>query len=275
MSDILSHRTLRLRFAVFGQMTKCHPPALLNAITAAFLDAGIPLAMGQEKKPRPIAHLAYPLPQGAEGLEEWADITLASGIAQSTSELIDKIKPHCPPGLEPLGIEQVPLHASPIAELCETAHWLWFCPPEVMPGAMVKFEEFINSDSFQISKVGKVEGQKHEKLIEVRHLVLDISWEGALFRFSTKIIQGQALNPQKIIAGIMGLDYVALGGALGKFQRQRLSFRQDPKLKRHDKYATKLRNLYEDAVLLESGPGITICDDDEDGILYLGGLGDD
>jgi radical SAM-linked protein len=274
MSDILSHRTLRLRFAVLGQMAKCHPPALLNALTKVFVDAKIPLAMGQEKKPRPIAQLAYPLPQGAESLEEWADITLASGIAQSMSELIDRLKPHCPPGLEFLGIEQIPLHASPVSELCEAAHWLWFCPPEMLAKAKAKIEEFANSENFQISKVGKVDGQKIEKSIEVRHLVFDLAWESGALRFSTKIIQGQALNPQKIIAGIMG----AMGQdteQLGKFQRQSLTLGQDPKLNRHDKYATKLRNLYEDAVLLESGPNVTISDDDEDGVLYLGGAGSD
>jgi hypothetical protein len=270
MSDILLHRALRLRFAVLGQMTECHPPALLNAVTDVFRNAGIPLAMGQEKKPRPIAQLAYPLPQSAEGLEEWADITLALGIAQSMDELIGQLRPHCPPGLELLGIEQVPLHASPIAELCEAAHWLWFCPPELLPRAIIKIEEFINSESFQISKVGKVKGQKHEKSIEVRHLVYDLGWKGGVLRFSTKIVLGRALNPQKIIAGIMGLDAVALG----KFQRQRLSFGQDPKLERHDKYAAKLRNLYEDAVLLESVPSATICSDDDD-ILYLGGPSSD
>jgi len=271
MSDTLSHRTLRLRFAVLGKMAECHPPALLNALTKIFGDAGIQLAMGQEKRPRPIAQLAYPLPQGAEGLEEWADVTLASGLAMSMGELIDLLRPHCPSGLEVLGAEQIPLHASTISELCEAAHWLWFCPPEILPRAKKKIEEFISSESFQISKVGKVDGQKIEKSIEVRCLVFDLSWEAGALRFSTKIIQGQALNPQKIIVGIMGLS----GEPLGTFQRQRLSLMQDPKLGRHDKYATKLRNLYEDAVLLESGPNITICDDDEDGVLYLGGADGD
>jgi radical SAM-linked protein len=250
-------------------MAKCHPPGLLNALTKVFVDAGIPLAMGQEKRPRPIAQLAYPLPLGAEGLEEWADITLALGVAQSMSELIDRLTPHCPPGLEILGIEQIPLHASPISELCEAAHWLWFCPPEMLAKAKTKIEEFANSDNFQISKVGKVDGQKIEKSVEVRHLVFDLGWEAGAMRFSMKIIQGQALNPQKIIAGIMdemGQD----AERLGKFQRQRLSLGQDPKLGRHDKYATKLRNLYEDAVLLESGPNVTIPEDEEDDVLYLG-----
>jgi len=266
MSDILSHRTFRLRFAVLGQMASCHPPALLSALTAVFQNAGIPLAMGEEKRPRPIAQLAYPLPQGTEGLEEWADITLASGIAHSMDELIGLLKPHCPPGLEMLGIEQIPLHASPISELCETAHWTWFCPPQMLQGATKKIEEFANSENFQISKVGKVDGEKHEKSIEVRHLVLDLGWESDALCFSTKIVQGQALNPQKILAGIMGLE----PSALGKFQRRRLGFKQDPRLGRHDKYATKLRNLYEDAVLLESGPVVNVYSDDEDDVLYLG-----
>jgi hypothetical protein len=102
-------------------------------------------------------------------------------------------------------------------------------------------------------------------LVEVRHVIQELCWEDKTLRFSTKIIQGQALNPQKVIASIMGIGLEQMG----RLQRERIVIKHDPKLSRHDKYAIKLRNIYEDAVLLESGPGIKLCEDDEEGWLTL------
>jgi hypothetical protein len=167
--------------------------------------------------------------------------------------------------LDILAIEQVPLYASPVAELCETAHWLWNCRAELFSSAVLKFKIFADSDSFQINKTGKVEGIKRLKTIEVRHLIQGLNWDDGALRFSTKIIQGQALNPQKLFAGILGIG----PDRLGEFRRESIELKPDPKLDRFDKFAPKLRNLYEDAVLLESAPNIKIYDDDEDGLLSL------
>jgi radical SAM-linked protein len=260
MSDMLQHRTLRLRFAASGSLTKCSSPVLLSKIISVFESAGIQLAMGSEKRPKPIAQLAYPLPLGVEGLEEWADVTLAASLNCPLDTVLGLIRQCSPKGLSIYSIEQVPLHASSIAELCETAHWLWLCPEALFQLAKQKMEYFINSESFQINKAGKVEGKKSTKSIEVRHLVDGVSWENKKLRFSTKIVQGQALSPQKLIGGILdiGLEH------LGTFIRERITLKHDPKLERHDKYAIKLRNLYEDAVLLESAPNISAYGDNDD-----------
>ena len=251
---------LRLKFAVGGSIAEFHPPALLNKLASVFESAGIPLAMGKEKRPRPIVRLAYPLPLGVEGLEEWADITLESGLSDPPDVIMARLKPYCPDGLEILGVDQIPLHASSIAELCETAHWRWFCPEALLSDAVLKLGVFTDSDSFQISKTGKLYGKKGVKSIEVRHFIRELCWDGNVLCFSTKIVQGQALSPQKLFVGILGVD----PGRLGKFQRVRIDFRLDPRLDRVDKFAQKLRNLYEDAVLLESGPNLKVHDDDDD-----------
>jgi radical SAM-linked protein len=266
MSDILRYRTLRLKFAVLHPLTECNPSALLNRLLSVFESAGIPLAMGKEKRPRPIAHLAYPLPIGVEGLGEWADVTLKAGLSDPSDSVMERLKVCCPEGLEILGIEQVPLHASPVAELCETARWLWNCRAELLPDAVSELKKFADSDSFQINKTGKLEGVKSIKSVEVRHLIQELNWDGGTLRFSTKIVQGQALNPQKLFAAILCVD----PDLLGDFRRESIELRADPKLDRVDKFAPKLRNLYEDAVLLESAPNIKIVDDDdEDALLSL------
>lgn len=265
MPDMMQNRVLRLQFSVRDSLTDCNPPLLLNKILSAFVGAGIPLAMGKEKHRKPIAHLAYPLPLGVEGLEEWADITIETGLTDSLDVIKERLRSCSPEGLDIIGVEQIPLHASSIAELCEEACWRWLCPYELFRDALNKIETFKNSDSFQITKTSKVEGKKSTKTIEVRHMVQWIDWDDRDLQFSTKIIQGQALNPQKIIAGIMDVG----PEQLGKFQRERIVFKHDPKLNRHDKYAIKLRNLYEDAVLLESGPGLKVIEDDDDDWLSL------
>jgi radical SAM-linked protein len=265
MSDTLQHRALRLRFSVSRPLTVCNPPALLNKLLSIFESAGARPAMSCEKRPKPIGQLAYPLPLGAEGLEEWADITIGASLGCPLDALAEQLRRVAPEGMDILGVEQIPLHASPISELCATAHWLWLCPDALFRRAKPRIEKFVNSDSFQINKMGKVDGKKSTKSIEVRHLVADAAWENKKLRFSTKIVQGQALNPQKLIGGILDVAPEQLGTIL----RERISFKHDPKLERHDKYAHKLRNLYEDAVLLESGSNMSVYDDDDDDVLSL------
>jgi hypothetical protein len=100
--------------------------------------------------------------------------------------------------------------------------------------------------------------------VEVRHLVLGMAWEGRDLVFSTSVLQGHALNPKKMLAGILG------GDAPGALRRLRMDMRGDARLPRHDKYAHKLKNLYEDAILLESGPAVRAMDgEDDDEVITL------
>jgi hypothetical protein len=44
----------------------------------------------------------------------------------------------------------------------------------------------------------------------------------------------------------------------------------DPRIQQAERFEPKLRNIYEDAVLLSSGPNLQIIDDDEDEPMRLG-----
>jgi radical SAM-linked protein len=262
MSDILRRRTLRVAFSVQGPMAGCRPPALLGSLVSVFERAGAKVALGSERRPRPMARLAYPLPLGVEGLEEWADVALEADAAEPA---LGALRAHCPEGLDVLHTEQVPHRASPIDELVEAAHWAWSCPDALFADAAGKMGAFEASVSFLLAKTGKLDGHKGAKSIEVRPLVLGLAWEGRDLRFSTSVVQGHALNPQKLLAAILGTG----AEAPGALRRLRLDMRDDPRLLRHDKYAHKLKNLYEDAVLLEPGPSVRVLDDEDDEVLSI------
>jgi len=221
------------------------------------------VAMGSEKRPRPLARLAYPLPLGVEGLGEWADVTIESGLGGGAEAAAERLRAHCPDGLRIRRMEQVPHHASPVDELAETAHWAWLCPGGLLADAVERTKAFEGSESFRIAKAGKLNGAKGMKSVEARGLVLSMEWDGGDLRFATSIVRGHALNPLKLFAAIMGRE------GLGTFRRLRVDLREDPRLRRHDKYAHKLRNLYEDAVLLEAGQNVMVLGGDDDGLLDL------
>jgi hypothetical protein len=52
--------------------------------------------------------------------------------------------------------------------------------------------------------------------------------------------------------------------------RETLELRPDARLGQADRFTSKLKNIYEDAVLLGGGSNITLVDDDDDEPLHLG-----
>ena len=125
---------------------------------------------------------------------------------------IRQIQGHCPEGLRILALEEISNHASPVLELCQEADWRWLCPAELRTAAEERFARFEAAASYAIAKIGKVEGQKQVKQVEVRHLVLRMGWEESALSFTTRLSAAEALNPLKLLAGVLGLE---AGGAPG------------------------------------------------------------
>lgn len=251
-------RTLRLRLEVTGTSAQLHPPALLTALAQGLMASGVPLAMGLGKTPRPLVQLGHPLPPGVPGLSEWADITLREPMRGPLPEIHVE-------GLRVLESQEIPNYASPVLELCRAAHWRWTCPEDLREKAQSTLAVFAASESYEIDKVGKAEGHKVLKRIEVRPLVLDLAWEGAELRFSTRTTTGEAMNPQKLLGGILGLEPARIQPLV----RERVELGEDPRLRQADRFQTKLHNIFEDAVMLEGGSNITLVDEDDDEPLSL------
>jgi radical SAM-linked protein len=252
-------RTLRLSFEVRAPACSQHPAGLLAELGRALLSAGLPVAMGLEKSPRPAVHLGHPLPLMVEGCEEWADLDLLEPAGLPLAELPERINAHAIQGLRVLQCLQIPNYASRVAELCRRAHWLWPCPAERLDAARERMAAFIGSERYEIEKSAKVDGQKGTTRVDIRPLLEDCLWEGATLTFQTRIHKGEAANPCKLLAAILGPEPPVQG-----LVRTRVELGEDPRLDQAEKFEPKLHNMFEDAVLLESGGTISLVDDEDD-----------
>ena len=74
------------------------------------------------------------------------------------------------------------------------------------------------------------------------------------------------LNPLTALGALLDLPPTAIAG----LQRTSIDLRPDARLAQADRFAPKLKNMYEDAVLLAGGSNITLVDEDDDEPLLLG-----
>ena len=259
-------KTLRIRFEASGPACRQHPPALAAQLAMALLDAGLPLAMGLEKTPRPALHLAQPLPLDVPGRGEWADAVLTEAAGTPLAELPARINLTAPEGLRVLECLGVPNYATPVADLCREAAWSWHCASDPAV-ARAGTQAFLDADTFGMDKPGKTDGQKGVKRVEIRSLVTAMAWEGPRLDFRTRLASGQAPNPRKLLGAILGLEPASITG----LERVALVLAEDPRLLQADRFEPKLHNMYEDAVLLDSGSHIVIVEGDDDDPIVLGG----
>lgn len=82
---------------------------LARAWERAFRRAGLPVAYSQGFNPRPRFQMAAALPVGVTGRSELLDLWLTEPLPPQ--EVIDRLQPNLPPGLEALDAEEVDLRA--------------------------------------------------------------------------------------------------------------------------------------------------------------------
>ena len=253
-------RTLRLKLDMAPPFTHLHPPQRIHTLADSLRSAGLSVALGLEKTPRPLITFAHPLPAGLEGRAEWAEVGLREPSPVPLQQLPDHAAAHLPPGVVLLQALQVPNHATPLPELCRGAHWIWEVPEPLQIQARKTLQAFQAAGSWTLEKPGKVDGQKTLKQIEVRDRVSGLSWEGRTLHLHLKQENGEALNPAKLLGGILGLEPATVTGLV----RVALELQEDSRLQAADRYAPKLHNIWEDAVLLESSDGPAPLEDEDD-----------
>lgn len=257
---------LRLRFERGEAQAMLNPAHFLALLASVLKTAGLAPALSLEHTPRPLVALGHPLPVGLTSRMEWADAELSPMPKEDEAALLARLNAMSPKGLGFSGCEALPAYATPVPELCRLAHWRWPCPSELLPDAEAKLAAFESASAFCIEKAGKVGGQKSVKQIEVRQLVAALSWENGNLCFTTRISAHEALNPQKLLAAILGLEPTVIKG----LERIAVELAEDPRILQAERFEPKLRNIYEDAVLLSGGPNLKIIDEDEDEPMRLG-----
>ncbi|HEX9082987.1 MAG TPA: TIGR03936 family radical SAM-associated protein [Holophagaceae bacterium] len=232
---------------------------------AAFRLEGLSLALDLSQHPRPMLQLGPPLPAGVGGEEEWGELVLRR-MPPDPQGLQTRLEARLPLGLQLRTWEEQPDYASPVADLAETSFWRWSCPPARAAEARARTEAFLASEHVLWDRAGKLAGQKQEKSVDLRPLVASLAWEGAILQFTTPMRAFGATNPLKALGAILGWNPEEIQGLV----RTSLHLARDPRLAQGERFEPKLRNLYEDAVLLSGGSNITLIDDEDDEPLRLG-----
>lgn len=256
-----SRVSARARYAKDGAALGFGPQELQQLFGEALRLEGLPLELDLGKRPRPLLTCAPPLPFEVGGDAEWLDVALKRSA--ESEDLLDRLNRRLPSGLALLSWEELPAWATPVAELCDTAEWSWPCDD---PEAGAKIAAFLASDSFFLDKAGKVEGQKQEKRVNLRPAVLNMAVEDGVLRFRTALAVNPALSPLKLLGAILSRAPETITG----LRRTGFGMVEDPRLKQGDRYTAKLKNMYEDAVLLGASSNITIVDEEDDEPLSLG-----
>lgn len=257
---------LRLRFGRGEALANLNPAQFLSQLTRVLQEADLAPTLSLERTPRPLITLGHPLPVGLTGRSEWADAEISPMPKEPEDALLARLNAVAPIGLVFSGCQPLPAYATPVLELSRLAHWRWPCPSDLRRDAEMKLAVFEAATTFCIEKTGKVGGQKSLKRVEVRPLVEALFWKNGELAFTTRISAHEALNPKKLLAGILGLEPDTIKG----LERTAVDLADDPRILQAERFEPKLKNIYEDAVLLSAGPNLQIVDDDEDEPMHLG-----
>ena len=227
---------------------------------------GFRLALDLGKRPRPSLHLELPLPAGAGGLSEWAEAVFRAEPLDAPEVVMARLNGRLPAGLRIHRWDVHAPYASPLRDLVDASHWRWNCPLDQADVARLRTTTFLSAAEWMWEKEGRIEGRKQIKQVDLRPLVADLRWEGDILLSTTRAGNAEPGNPLKVHAAILGLEPADLRGIL----RLSLDLRADPRLAQAERFEPKLKNMYEDAVLLSGGSNITLVDEDDDEPLRLG-----
>ncbi len=228
----------------------------------AFRLEGLSLALDLGKRPRPLLTTGLPLSPGIGSRGESMDVVLKREPAEEPVELMARLNLRLPEGLR---IDQwipLPEYATAPAELARLSLWTW----KVEPGLRAQAESAVTA--FLEASVWPWErgAAKAEAPLDLRMIITDMRWIDEGLRFDTCMGPHQAVNPLKLLGAVFGLEPAGITGLI----RMGVDFDPDPRLGQADRFEPKLKNMYEDAVLLGGGSNIVLVDEDDSEPTILG-----
>jgi radical SAM-linked protein len=223
---------------------------------------GLRLLLDLGKRPRPMLSTGLPLPAGVGGLAETMDAVLKQEPVEEPTALLARLNQRLPEGLRIHQWLVLPEYASPVSDLAILAHWRWEVPR--MLGARIRegVRAFLEASHWPWERGASQPGGP----VDLRHLIPELRWEGSALIFSTRLGAFQAINPLKILAAVFDTEPRAMTGLV----RTAVELRPDPRLRQAERFQPKLKNMYEDAVLLGGGSNVILVDEDDDEPILLG-----
>jgi hypothetical protein len=189
------------------------------------------------------------------------DAVLKREPADDAAALMARLNRRLPGGLRLRRWEPMPTYAAPVAELARLAHWRWPVPGAWRDSVERGVAAFLATETWPWER-----GSKTGPAPDLRALLSAFHWEGDALCFTTSLGAFRAANPLKVLGAILGRDPGTLQGLV----RTALETEPDQRLTQGERFQPKLKNMYEDAVLLGAGSNITLVDEDDDEPLHLG-----
>ncbi len=228
----------------------------------AFRLEGLGLALDMGKHPRPLLSVGLPLPAQVGGVAECLDAVLKREPAEALPGLLERLNRRLPEGLCMHTWTALPGYATPLVDLALRAWWRWEVPVELRERVAAGLRPFLAAATWLWDRGGA----KAEAPLDLRTIVLEPRLEEGVLTFATRLGALHALNPLKVLGALFGLEAAELKGLV----RSRLDLKADPRLGQAERFEPKLKNMFEDAVLLSGGSNITLVDEDDDEPLRLG-----
>lgn len=253
---------IRLQYAKEGAALGFDDGDLHVIFLHAFRLEGLRLALDLGKRPRPILAIALPLPVGVGGQAECLDAVLKREPEEDPADLVARLNRRLPAGLQVHQWSPLPTYASGLVELALKSHWRWVPSEEDRTQAEARISAFLSSDTWPWDRGGV----KADEPLDLRHILGDLRWEDGALCFSTRMGAFHALNPLKVLAEIFQRDTLPSTGLV----RVAVELRPDARLGQAERFEAKLKNMYEDAVLLSGGSNIVLVDEDDDEPIRLG-----
>lgn len=255
---------IRLQYAKEGAALGFDDGDLHVLFLQAFRLEGVRLALDLGKRPRPLLSTGLPLPSGVGGRSESMDAVLNKEPQKSPADLMARLNRRLPKGLRIHQWNPLPGYASGVGELAVLSHWRWEPPLEDRAQTEARVSAFGAVEAWPWNRGDSKAGVP----LDLRHIVRDMRWEDGALCFSTRMGAFHALSPLKVVAVILDLDPTCIMGLV----RTAVDIRPDARLDQAERFEPKLKNMYEDAVLLGGGSNIVLVDEDDDEPTILGPL---
>ncbi|MFN7957689.1 MAG: DUF2344 domain-containing protein [Holophagaceae bacterium] len=258
-----TRRTLiRFTYVKEGEALDYDDGDLHTLFLHAFRLEGLGLALDLGKRPRPLLSTGLPLSAGIGSRGETMDAVLKREPAEDPTGLMARLNLRLPGGLR---IEQwapLPGYATAVSDLARLSHWHW----EVAADLRARLEAGVAAFLQAATWLWERGPGKFPEPLDLRALVAEMTWDGTGLCFTTGMGAHLAINPLKVLGAIFGLEPSAITGLV----RTGVDLDPDPRLGQADRFEPKLKNMYEDAVLLGGGSNIVLVDEDDDEPIRLG-----
>jgi hypothetical protein len=253
---------IRLQYAKEGAALDFDDGDLHAIFLQAFRLEGLRLALDLGKRPRPLLTMGLPLSAGVGAHAESLDAVLKLEPREDSADLMARLNHRLQEGLRVHQWDVLPAYASSVGDLAVRSQWCWKPAPKDRVHAEKKVTAFLAAANWPWHR----DRAKVDATLDLRLVVQDLRWEGPALCFSTRMGAFYALNPVKMLMAILDLDQFSLQGLV----RTAVDLRPDVRLGQAERFEPKLKNMYEDAVLLGGGSNIVLVDEDDDEPIRLG-----